>query len=56
MFVPLFPALMEYYTPEVDVTGLHEMVANAMIMEGEKKRETDYRGEPLPGLEDSEDV
>jgi hypothetical protein len=25
-------------------------------MEGEKKRETDYRGEPLPGMEDSEDV
>jgi Fe-S oxidoreductase len=52
----VLPALMQYYVPEVDVTGLHEMVANAMIMEGEKKRETDYRGEPLPGMEDSEDV
>ena len=37
-------------------SGLHEMVANAMVMEGEKKREVNYRGEPLPGMEDSEDV
>jgi hypothetical protein len=47
---------MQYWVPEVDVTGVHEMVGNALIMEGEKKRETDYRGEPLPGMEDSDDV
>jgi Fe-S oxidoreductase len=52
----VLPALMEYYIPEVDVTGVHEMVGNALIMEGEKKREVNYRGEPLPGMEDSEDV
>ena len=50
-----FPALMEYWVPEVDVTGLHELVANALIMPGEKKRETDLRGEPLPGMEDGAD-
>ena len=50
------PPLMQYWVPEVDVTGLHELVANAMIMDGEKKREVDFRGEPLPGMEDSDDV
>jgi hypothetical protein len=43
---------MEYWVPEVDVTGLHELVANALIMPGEKDRETDLRGEPLPGMEE----
>ncbi len=47
-----FPALMEYWVPEVEVTGLHELVANALIMPGEKERETDLRGEPLPGMEE----
>jgi hypothetical protein len=47
---------MEYWVPEVDVTGVHEMVANAMIMDGEQKRTTDLRGEPLEGVEDDEDV
>ena len=50
----VFPALMEYYHPEVDVTGLHELVANALIMPGEKKRTTDLRGEPLLGMEDED--
>lgn len=52
----VLPALMQYYVPEVNVTGVHEMVGNALVMEGEKKREVNYRGEPLPGMEDSEDV
>ena len=50
----VFPALMEYYHPEVDVTGLHELVANALIMPGEKERTTDLRGEPLLGMEDED--
>jgi Fe-S oxidoreductase len=41
-------ALMEYWVPSVGVCGLHELVANAMIMTGEKERTTDLRGEPLP--------
>ena len=52
----VLPNLMEYWVPEVDVTGVHEMVANALVFEGEKKRTTDLRGEPLPGMEDEEDV
>ena len=41
-----------YSVPEVEVTGLHELVANALILPGEKERETDLRGEPLPGMEE----
>jgi Fe-S oxidoreductase len=52
----VFPTLMEYWVPEVDVTGVHEMVANALILEGETERKTDLRGEPLAGMEDEEDV
>lgn len=51
-----FPPLMEYWVPEVDVTGVHEMVGNALVLKGEKERRTDLRGEPLPGMEDKEDV
>jgi Fe-S oxidoreductase len=50
----VFPTLMEYWVPEVDVTGLHELVANAMIMDGEIERTTNLRGEPL-GEEAEED-
>jgi Fe-S oxidoreductase len=40
--------LMDYWVPGVNVCGLHELVANALIMKGEKERTTDLRGEPLP--------
>jgi len=52
----VLPNLMEYWVPGVDVTGIHEMVANALVFDGEKKRTTDLRAEPLPGMEDEEDV
>jgi Fe-S oxidoreductase len=52
----VLPNLMEYWVPEVEVTGVHEMVANALVFEGEKERTTNLRGEPLPGMEDEEDV
>jgi len=52
----VFTASMEYWVPEVEVTGVHEMVANALVFDGEKKRTTDLRAEPLPGMEDEEDV
>jgi Fe-S oxidoreductase len=50
-----FPDLMNYWVPGVGVIGLHEMVGNALIMEGEIERETDLRGEPLPGMEEEAD-
>jgi len=37
----------EYWAPEVKVTGIHEMVANALVLKGEKERDQDLRGEPL---------
>ena len=43
---------MNYWVPGVTVAGVHELVANALVMTGEKKRETDLRGEPLPAPED----
>jgi Fe-S oxidoreductase len=52
----VFPDLMQYWVPEVEVTGVHEMVGNALVFEGEKERTTNLRGEPLPGMEDEEDV
>jgi Fe-S oxidoreductase len=45
-----FPALMEYWVPEVGVTGIHELVANALNLTGQKERTTDLRGEDLPGI------
>ena len=44
-------SLMEYWVPEVDVTGVHEMVGNALNLPGQKERTTDLRSEPLPGME-----
>ncbi|HKZ57202.1 MAG TPA: (Fe-S)-binding protein [Thermodesulfovibrionales bacterium] len=43
--------LMDYWVPGVTVSGVHELVGNALIMKGEKERTTDLRGEPLPGKE-----
>ena len=46
-------ALTQYWTPDVEVTGVTEMVANALIMEGEKEvRDCDLREEPYLGVED----
>jgi len=46
------PTLMDYWVPGVGVTGVTEMVANALILPGERERTTNLRGEPLPGMED----
>jgi hypothetical protein len=47
---------MDYWVPGVSVTGVHELVGNALILDGEKERETNLRGDPLPGKEEEEDV
>jgi len=52
----VLPTLMEYWVPEVNITGVHELVGNALVMEGETERTTDLRGEPLAGMEDDADV
>ncbi len=48
--------LAEYWSPGVDITGVHELVANAMIMDGEKERTTNLRGEPLPRKGDDDET
>ncbi len=47
--------LMDYWVPSVNVCGLHELVANALVMKGEKERTTDLRGEPLPSAQAKEE-
>lgn len=48
------PPLMDYWVPGVQVAGLHELVANALVMKGEKERTTDLRGDDLPEKEGNE--
>ena len=50
------PTLMNYWVPGVNVAGVHELVGNALVMTGEKKRTVNLRQEPIPGMEDEEDV
>jgi Fe-S oxidoreductase len=48
----VLPPLMQYWVPGVDVCGTHELLANALVMKGEKKRTQDLRLEDLPGVEE----
>ena len=43
---------MRYWVPGVEVCGVHELLGNALVMKGEKKREENLRFEPLQNLED----
>ena len=42
----------DYWSPGVSVSGITELVANAMSYEGENDRTLDLRLEPIPGLAD----
>jgi Fe-S oxidoreductase len=48
--------LMQYWVPMVDAAGVHELVGNALVMEGENERTTDLRDEPLADVEGEDDV
>jgi len=48
----VFPPLMEYWVPEVDVTGIHELVCNALIIPGEKEKTVNLRGEDIPNKDE----
>lgn len=50
----VFPPLLEYWVPGVDVIGVHEMVANALVIPGETERKTDLRFRPLKRFESEE--
>ncbi len=41
----------DFWAPEVKVTGITELVANALVMKGEKPRELNFRKEPMRGEE-----
>ncbi len=41
------PTLMEYWVPQVEVCAIHELVGNALVMEGEGDRSKDLRGEVI---------
>jgi Fe-S oxidoreductase len=45
----------DYWAPGVQVTGITELVVNALVMKGEKKRTQNLRLEPIPGMEIDED-
>ncbi|MHC4695451.1 MAG: sulfate reduction electron transfer complex DsrMKJOP subunit DsrK [Planctomycetota bacterium] len=40
----------DYWAPGVQVTGISELVANATVLKGEKKRTHNLRLEPIPGM------
>jgi hypothetical protein len=50
----ILPTLFEYWGLEVELTGIHEMVANALVFPGEKKKTVDLRGRPLKGVKPEE--
>jgi hypothetical protein len=39
----------------VSVTGIHELVANALVMPGQHKRKVNLRLEPMPGVEQDDE-
>jgi len=41
------PSLLEYWVPDVEVGGVHELLANALVIEGERERDTDLRGDSM---------
>ena len=45
----------DYWAPGVKVTGITELVVNAMVFKDEKKRTENLRLEPLPGMELDDD-
>ena len=44
------PTLVDYWVPGVQVSGMHEMVANALNLPGQNERTTNLRGEELEEL------
>ena len=50
------PPLLQFWVPGVEVSGIHELVGNALVMKGEQERTTDVRGDPLEEKEENGDV
>ncbi len=49
------PTLMQYWVPEMEITGITELVANALVFEDEIERTTDLRDRPLAGFEEADE-
>ncbi len=47
------PTLMQYWVPEMEITGITELVANALVFDDELERTTDLRDRPLVGFEEA---
>jgi len=47
--------LADYWAPGITITGTHELVANALVLEEGEERTMDMRMESLPGYEDEDD-
>ena len=39
-----------FFVGDVEVAGIHELVGNALIVDGEPPRKVDLRGDPLPNV------
>ncbi len=59
----VLPTLMNYWVPDVSISGISELLGNALVMPGEKPRDIDLRQEPLvrptaemPSEEEQSDV
>jgi Fe-S oxidoreductase len=46
----VLPTLVDYWAPGVQVTGVHEMVANALNLSGQNERSSNLRGEEIEEL------
>jgi Fe-S oxidoreductase len=46
----------DYWAPGVKITGITELVTNALILSDESERTMDLRMEPLPGMELEDDM
>ena len=49
------PPLANYWAPGVEISGVHELVGNAIVLEEGEERTMNLRQEPLPGFEDEDD-
>jgi len=48
------PTLLEYWVPEVQITGISELVGNALVFPDEIERTTDLRDRDLLGFGEEE--
>ena len=49
------PTLMSYWVPDMEVTGITELVGNALVFDDELERTTDLRDRDLVGFGESEE-